>query len=144
LVQSQFDERLAGFSPDGHWVAYSSDESGSNQVYVVPFRVPGQTGNGNSASGKWQISTDGGQVPIWRRDGKEILYQDFQDRIMSAEVSTQSGVFRLGKVRPLFKLPPNTGFDATFDGQRFLIKALGEDYSAPITLLVNWKTKLIR
>jgi len=62
---------------------------------------------------------------------------------MSAEVSATGAEFRVvGKVRPLFKLPPNTGFDVTPDGQRFLIKALGEKYSAPVTLLVNWTAKL--
>lgn len=142
LIQSPFNEYGSGFSPDGRWVVYTSDESGKQEVYVVPFRVPGPVGATAVPAGKWQISTAGGQVPIWRRDGKEILYQDLEGRMMSAEVSIQGSQFRVGRVRPLFKLPPNTGFDATPDGQRFLIKALGEEYSAPITLLVNWKAKL--
>jgi Tol biopolymer transport system component len=142
LVQSPFSDYGSSFSPDGRWVVYTSDESGSLEVYVVPFRVPGQAGATAVPAGKWQISTAGGQVPIWRRDGKEILYQDLEGCIMSAEVSIEGGQFHAGKVRPLSKLPPNTGFDATPDGQRFLIKPLGEEYSAPITLLVNWKAKL--
>jgi serine/threonine protein kinase len=142
LVQSPFDDKVGVFSPDGHWVAYTSDESGSQQVYVVPFQRPGDPRG--SQGGKWQVSTVGGQVPIWRRDGKEILYQDFQGRIMSAEVSIQGSQFGMGKVHPLLKLPPNTGFDATPDGQRFLIKALGDQYSAPITLLINWTAKVSR
>jgi len=123
-------------------VAYTSDESGTDQVYVVPFRAGGDFRTVPFPSRKWQISTAGGHVPIWRRDGKEILYQDLQGYIVSAEVSTTGAQFRVGEVRPLFKLPPNTGFDVTPDGKRILIKALGDKYSSPVTLLVNWSSKL--
>ena len=142
LVQSPFPDYLASFSPDGHWVVYVSDESGAAQVYVIPFRAASQPNSSSSAGGKWQISNAGGTVPIWRRDGKELLYVDSQGRVISAEVTIKGSEFQVGKMTPLFKLPPNTGFDATADGQRFLIKALSEEYSAPITLLVNWQPKL--
>jgi len=142
VLQSAFAEFAGTFSPDGRWVAYDSEESGTDEVYVVPFKVGAKADTSASTAGKWQVSTAGGQEPIWRQDGKELLYLDPQGRLMSVQVAIKGAEFRVGKVTPLFKLPPNTGFDATADGQRFLVKELGEEYSAPITLLVNWKAKL--
>ena len=78
-LQTQFRENQGQFSPDGHWVAYTSDESGRLEVYVQPFPAAG---------GKWQISTNGGENPKWRRDGKELFYLGLDRRLMAVEVKT--------------------------------------------------------
>jgi eukaryotic-like serine/threonine-protein kinase len=69
LMPTAFMMMQARFSPDGHWIAYASNESGKFEVYVIPA-----SGNG----GKWQISSAGGQQPLWRRDGKELFLPDFR------------------------------------------------------------------
>ncbi|HKF51750.1 MAG TPA: protein kinase, partial [Candidatus Acidoferrales bacterium] len=79
----------ARFSPDGKWLAYSSTESGRAEVYVTPFPTPG---------GKWQVSTEGGSFPVWRRDGKELFYMSVDDKIMAAEVSENGPSFVIGRV----------------------------------------------
>ena len=104
------------FSPDGRWVAYVSDESGRNEVYVAPFPGPG---------GKWQISTAGGTYPRWRRDGTEIFYVSPDSKLMSAAVNGKGLSFEVGAVTPLFETHLVTGsryaYDVSADGQRFLI-----------------------
>src|SRR3989449_11056669 len=75
FLQTQFGEYPARFSPDGRWIAYVSNESGRNEVYVAPFQGPGgsSTADGpGTPGGKWQVSAAGGDWPRWRRDGKEI------------------------------------------------------------------------
>jgi Tol biopolymer transport system component len=70
FLKTNFDERWAQFSPDGRWVAYMSNESGRDEIYVRPF-VEGGSG---PTTGQWQVSTAGGIHPAWRRDGKELYY----------------------------------------------------------------------
>ena len=155
FVKSAFFDTSGTFSHDGRWVAYESDESGRSEVYVMPFRALSSGESAGSSTGKWQVSTSGGILPIWRRDGRELLYIEpgyqapFSGRIevpgaklMAVQVSTTGSEFKIGKARPLFTIPPGTGLDATSDGQRFLIEALDERSSAPLTLLVNWTAKL--
>jgi Tol biopolymer transport system component len=133
FLQTPFNEVLARFSPDGRWIAYVSNESGADEVYVVPF--PG-------AVGKWQISTAGGRVPIWTRGGREIVYQTPTDEIMAVEVRS-APTFQAGIPRALFKAsiqrPPGAQFDVTPDGERFLVNLRpGDEVSDPITLVQNW------
>ena len=83
------DETFGQFSPDGKWIAYSSDESGRREVYVqgfAPDRVPA------AAVGKWQISTAGGDKPRWRRDGKELYYIAPDRKMMAVPVKTRTAV----------------------------------------------------
>jgi eukaryotic-like serine/threonine-protein kinase len=133
FLQTPFNETTGRFSPDGRWVAYTSDESGREEVYVVPFPGPG---------GKWQISAAGGRVPIWTRGGRELVYQAPGDEIRAVEVSTDP-TFRAGIPRSLFKTrlrpPPGRQFDVTPDGERFLVNLRqGDEVSDPITLVQNW------
>jgi serine/threonine-protein kinase len=81
------------FSPDGRWIAYTSNESGTIEVYVRPF--PG----GISGSGKYQISTGGGVSPAWSRDGRELLFATPDDRLMSVSYTVKNGSFVPGKLR---------------------------------------------
>ena len=138
FLQTEFDETLGMFSPDGHWVAYMSNESGRFEIYVQPFPGPG---------GKWQVSTAGGTAPVWRRDGKELFYLTPDRKVMALRVKT--GVtFEAEVAKPLFEAhirnDPDRQYDVSNDGQRFLINApLGEETSPPITLVQSW-TALLR
>ena len=133
LLQSGSNETMGRFSPDGRWIAYVSNESGREEVYVVPFPGPG---------GKWQISTAGGRAPIWTRGGREIVYQAPADEILAVEVRT-APAFQAGIPKTLFKTrlrpPPGPQFDVTPDGERFLVNLRpAEEISDPVTLVQNW------
>jgi eukaryotic-like serine/threonine-protein kinase len=141
FLVTPFNETQARFSPDGHWVAYTSDESGSPEIYVRPFPA--------SSVGKWQISTAGGQFPRWRRDGKELFYLGPDNRLMSADVNTNPS-FKAGIPKSVIAAPMPLASSATTiegyywdvapDGQRFLaVTAPGAQNSAPITVVANWQ-----
>ena len=133
-LATPFHEAVAKFSPDGHWVAYQSDESGQSEIYVAPFPGPGR---------KRQISTGGGGFPRWRADSKEIFYVN--GTLMAAEVSIKGGSIRVGAVRSLgIAVPtPPCRYDASADGQRFLVAAPREQKPAiNLTLVQNWTALL--
>ena len=117
-IERRFNEASPMFAPDGRWVAYVSDESGRNEVYVLPFPGPG---------GKRQISTDGGGGPVWARDGRELFYLS-GTQLMAVDIETDP-TFRAGTPRRLFDIdvPGGLGlgrvarFDVTADGQRFVV-----------------------
>jgi len=129
------------FSPDGKWVAYASNESGKWQVYVTSFP---------EAQGKWQISTEGGEQPRWRGDGKELFYLSPESKMMAAPVTT--GVkFDSGPPVALFQAAPRHGhslldqfvYDVSRDGQRFLINTQVKNAEMePITIVLNWDAEL--
>ncbi len=137
LLQSPFEEGGAALSPDGRWMAYVSDESGSNDVYVTAFPVPGR---------KWQVSTGGGSLPRWSRNGNEIVYMGTGTRLMAAEVSSRSDTFQVGKTQALFVTRvwrPGIIYDVTRDGQRFLVNTANQAQNpGPLTLVVNWPAEL--
>ena len=128
------DNGDARFSPDGRWLAYSSNESGKNEIYVAPFPGPG---------GKWQVSTDGGVQPRWRRDGKELFYLSADLRLMSLEIRASGATLEPGAPKVLFEPHPLPSlYDAAADGQRFLMISSGVEQSPPITLAQNWEAGL--
>jgi hypothetical protein len=112
FLQTGFNEQGPRFSPDGHWIAYYSNESGTNEVYVAPFPGPG---------GKIQVSTAGGMQPRWRADGKELFYIAPGGRMMAAEVDARSA-FEVKNAVALFGPVSGLGtsYDASADGERFL------------------------
>jgi Tol biopolymer transport system component len=131
----------ARLSPEGPWVAYDSDETGTSEVYVQPFP--------RTAAAKWQISAHGGVEPKWRRDGKELFYLGPDNRLMAVRIRTQPR-FEADPPVPLFETPDVSGntlglgnkFDAAPDGQRFLFNAPAGGPSKPITVVVNWAATL--
>ena len=137
-LEGPLDQYQARISPNGRWIAYSSDESGHQEVYVQAFPAKGE--------GRWQVSKGGGQ-PSWRADGKEIYYQTTDGNLMAADVRTE-GTFDVSTPRPLFKAPfkstTGTGYDVTPDGKRFLANILKEsDRSAlSTTVVLNWPAAL--
>jgi hypothetical protein len=114
-----FNETAAAFSLDGRWLAYQSEESGRNEVYVRPFPGPGS---------KWQVSTAGGLVPIWSRTSKELFYRTDDQKIMVASYTAQGDSFHTDKPRLWFE-GQFTGFDLHPDGQRFAILKAPESQS---------------
>jgi serine/threonine-protein kinase len=139
FLRTPFNESSPSFSPDGHWLAYVSDESGRWEVYVQPYPGPG---------GKWPISQDGGTEPVWNPNGKELFYRS-GNKLMAVEVTTQFG-FATSKPRTLFQGPyTSTGatlpfYDVSPDGQRFLMLK-GSDQAASMNQIVvvqNWFTEL--
>ncbi|HTW22927.1 MAG TPA: protein kinase [Candidatus Baltobacteraceae bacterium] len=132
------------FSPDGHLIAYSSDESGRNEVYVRTFSPATAATSGNTG-GKWLISTTGGNEPRWRGDGKELYYIAPDGMLMAVDIS-ESPVFRAGVPKALFQSPPYSGYvsenhwDVTRDGQRFLFAE--QNIQAPFTVVLNWPSLL--
>jgi eukaryotic-like serine/threonine-protein kinase len=141
IVATSASERHGRFSPDMGWVAYASNESGRFEVYVRRF--PG-------GELKWQVSTEGGVQPHWRRDGRELFYLAPDGRLMAASVTRQDAVIQTASPQPLF----DTGIRASFvdrrnqyvvtrDGQRILVNISAEDEnSAPITVVLNWRTRI--
>jgi len=134
-LQTPFDEQLARFSPDGKWMAYQSNESGQNQIYVQSVPPSGA---------KYQISAAGGTMPRWRRDGKELFYASADQKLMAVPIKLGSTV-EPGTPQPLFPIPPvraNVSYAPSRDGQRFLVNvpAGGESAAAPpITVVTNWQ-----
>jgi eukaryotic-like serine/threonine-protein kinase len=132
FANTQFNETYAQFSPDVRYIAYTSDESGQDEVYVQPFP---QTG------AKWQVSSDSGQDPQWRQDGKELFY--IGDGQLMAVPIEPTPVFHAGNPKPLFpvNVAPHefrSSYAATSDGKRFLVTSLSsKDESNAITLLMN-------
>jgi Tol biopolymer transport system component len=119
FLQTAAAENWAAFSPDGRWVAYSSDESGRPEVYVTPF--PAASGR------KWPVSNGGGSQARWRRDGKEIFYLAPGRMLMSVAVDGLGSDFASATPQPLFEMRYAYGqyhaFDVTSDGQRFLVNS---------------------
>ena len=135
VIQSQFDVYAPALSPDGKWLAYESRESGRPEICVMPFL---------HGTGKWEVSTGGGVLPRWRRDGRELFYISTDNKIMSAEVTEQGSSLLIGKVRSLFQVNPvpfagGSNYDVTGDGNKFVVASLAaSQVSEPLTLIVNW------
>jgi WD40 repeat protein len=135
-LQTEFAETSARLSPNGQWLAYTSDESKRNEIYVQTFPTPG---------GKWQVSTNGGSRSVWSRDGKELYFIAADGRLMAVEVAG-GAKFQAGLPKPLFDAHiatvPYNWFDVSKDG-RFLIPVqLEQSANAPMTVVVNWQAGL--
>jgi hypothetical protein len=128
FLQTKFYEGDACFSPDGGWVAYESNESGREEVYVRPFPGPG---------GKWQISTEGGSEPHWSPSGRELFYRQ-EDKMMIVDVETKP-TFRPGRPRTLFE-GRFLDYDVAPDGTRFLMIKEDRAESGPthLNVVLNW------
>jgi len=152
LLNTEFEERNATLSPDGHWMAYESNESGQFEIYVRPFP--------DVNAGRWQVSNDGGTWPLWSRDGRELFYAGPQ-AMMSVSVQTEP-TFTMGERDSLFSTAPYYSGPTLFytnrrvavspDGQRFLMfrEGGGSQGAAPpteqtgIILVQNWLEELKR
>jgi Tol biopolymer transport system component len=102
-VPTEFNESDGHFSPDMRWIAYVSDESGINEIYVQAFSRDSGAAS-MPAGGKWRVSQGGGKGPRWRRDGKELYYSAPDRTVMAVEISADT-TFRTGIRKPLFQAP---------------------------------------
>jgi Tol biopolymer transport system component len=121
FLDTQNNERYPALSPDGHWVAYESDESGIYEVYVRQFPLPP-----GGAGGKWQISIGGGALPIWSGKGRELFFQNPDHRIMVTDYEVKNEAFDEGKPslwsdQQLQDVGGIQNYDLAPDGRRFAI-----------------------
>jgi eukaryotic-like serine/threonine-protein kinase len=142
IVQAQSPlGRIVQFrlSPDGRWLAYSSTDSGREEVYVTHFP---------SGSGRWQVSQTGGTFPSWRGDSKEIYFIGPDGALHAAVVNPKNEEFELDSVRALFRVnyiaPIGNPYDVTSDGQHFVFATYPESVSTPLVLVMNWTADLKR
>jgi Tol biopolymer transport system component len=140
------NEGQAELSPDGRWMAYTSNESGNYDVYVQPFPPTG---------GKWLVSTGGGVEPHWRREGRELYYVSAAPRkLMVVDVKTQTGIFEASVPRALFNVTGirvntpgartiNASYGVSEDGQKFVVSIIPVPQDAnPLTIVLNWAAAL--
>jgi Tol biopolymer transport system component len=143
FLNTQFEEYRAQISPDGHWLAYVSDESGNYEVYVQPF-----SSDGKLVGEKKRISTGGGNQPRWRRDGQELFYIAADGQMMVVGAKISGTIFEPSPPNPLFKtqmlatpVQSNSDYDVTADGQRFLIGTM-VGVATPVSIILNWTAGL--
>lgn len=139
LAQTPATEDQGQFSPDGHWVAYTSNESGQSEIYVIPFPPAAN-------AGRWIVSRGGGVMPRWRRDGKELFYISPDWKMMAVDIST-SPSFQSGTPHALFDTEmADTGirtgplsWDLAPDGKRFLIITDKSQETSSLNVILNWR-----
>ena len=142
VLESPANEGQSQVSPDGRFIAYTSDESGRFEIYVQSFPL---------AHGKWQISSGGGFDPRWRLDGRELFYVGADRRLIAVDVRTRA-TFQHGPAKPLFETglldlwqDTRNHYEVSPDGQRFLVMVPRVDpRSVPFTMLVNWQQELVK
>jgi hypothetical protein len=147
FLETRYTEREGRFSPDGRWIAYSSDQSGRHEVYVRPSTPGGP---------EVRISKDGGSQPRWRHDGGELFYLDPIGRMFAVSLQEKGGVIVPGRAMPLFATgssltmaPPGQAgrgeYAVTRDGRRFLMITRIQDPSAdPAHVVLNWPSLIRR
>ena len=143
VVQTKGDDMDGQFSPDGRFIAYQSDDgSGDHEIYIQGFPEPGQ---------RVRVSTNGGSQVRWRRDGKELYYIALDDRLMAVPIvpSRDGQSVEPGTPVPLFQTRVGGAVQAlgrqqymvSDDGQRFLMNALTDEATRPITVILNWNPR---
>ncbi len=144
FLGTPFLEAMPEFSPDGRWLAYTSNESGIQEVYVRPFPGPG---------GRWQISAGGGYQPRWSRDGRELLFVGSEERVRAAGYTAKGATFALGKLRVwsetrLRRTNTFSSYDLAPDGKRLaaFVADDANDEKPPthLTFLLNFFDELRR
>ncbi len=137
VAQTTYDELNAQFSPDGHWIAYETNESGRFEIVVQPFPSP---------TGKWQVSMNGGVQTRWRADGKELYFVSPESKLMAVSISVANGSVTPGSPITLFPVRLATGlgtnkqqYVVSRDGKFLINESLESASPTPITLILNWK-----
>ena len=147
VIQSPGSERGAYVSPDNRWIAYMSNETGRDEIYVQPFAV-----SGNKASGKWMVSKGTRGMARWRGDSKELMFVDSEGAIVTVDVAAGSA-FQASAPKKLFLMPlellgnpnPGTLADATRDGQRLLmVMPVPDSAQRELAVVLNWQAGLKR
>jgi len=136
----EFTELAAQLSPDGRWIAFSSDESGRSEIYLQPF----------PSGAKRLVSDGGGETPVWRRDGRELFYVAADGKLTVVAMTARGLGIEISVPQPLFELrPAGTSsyvprqYDVAPDGERLLVvRRVGEDSSDPVVVDLNWTARL--
>ena len=141
-LQTPFNESQAQVSPDGRWVAYTSNELGRDEIFLQTFPQPGS---------KRQVSSGGGVQPRWRADGRELFYLALDQKLMAVTI-TPGDHLELGTPAALFQTRLTTTgsgapdfrqlYDVTSDGRRFLLSLPPDQLGPPITVILNWTAGL--
>lgn len=127
---------LYRISPDSHWVAYQSDESGQIEIYITSFP---------DGKGKWRVSINGGAYPAWSGNGKELFYQNLTADIFVCSLTVKGSEIEVGQPQRLFHAAsPGIGvpFDIFNDGKRLIVNHSEEEAQAPLQLVTNWPAEL--
>jgi eukaryotic-like serine/threonine-protein kinase len=141
FIHSEFEEPDGVFSPDTHWVAFESDESGNYEVYLSPFPQGG---------GKWQVSQGGGVQPIWNHNGTALYYLAPGGKLMQVSIQEKGSAVEIGTPHQLFQasIADSGAFGRAFsvspDGKRFLVEKQERGSAPPLTLVANWTAGLKR
>jgi len=140
LRETEFREWHGRVSPDGRWLAYMSNESKRDEVYVVGFP---------SLNGHWQISVDGGEFPVWSRDGRELYFVSLNNKMMSVDIqqAIKPGTqFQAGVPKPLFDVrmgtSNNRSYDVGADGRFLIATPVEQSATVPMTVVLNWQAGL--
>jgi hypothetical protein len=148
FLHSEFNELYGQISPDGRWMAYTSDESGRREVYVRRFP---------DGDGKMRISTGGGEQPRWRGDGKELFFVSEEGTLSAVAMKTTQpsnnpppkALIVPGIPVPLFQTRIGEGsghvafqYDVTADGKRFVVATTSRTAPTPLTVVINWNASL--
>jgi Tol biopolymer transport system component len=123
-------------SPDSHWVAYQSDESGQAEIYITSFP---------DGKGKWRVSTNSGAYPAWSGNAKELFFKNLLDDIFVCPVTVKGAEIEVGTPQKLFHAASpgiGTAFDVTSDGKRILVNHSEEEVQGPLQLVTNWTEEL--
>jgi eukaryotic-like serine/threonine-protein kinase len=145
FLRTGSNEEEGHFSADGRFVAYSSDESGRDEIYVHAFAPDSVTSSDDG--GKWLISNDGGVEPRWRGDGRELYYITPDGSLMSVAVTTRPAL-QVGVAKVLFRTPTHsvafdpTEWDLSPDGRRFTFAVRPAQSKVPFTIVLNWQARL--
>jgi eukaryotic-like serine/threonine-protein kinase len=140
VLATAFNEAEASFSPDGRWIVYASNLSGSSEIYAQPFPGPGP---------RVKVSTSGGLLPAWTADSRNVVYSTFDEHLMMADVAVAGGELKPGRPSalpvPLLGGPNARLFAMSANGDRFLVAtAPPSPAERPITVVVNWRSALLR
>jgi eukaryotic-like serine/threonine-protein kinase len=133
---AQSDLTSYRISPDSRWVAYASDESGQQEIYITSFP---------DGKGKWRVSTNSGAYPTWSGNGKELFFKDLTDNIFVCTVSLNGSEVEVGAPQHLFHAAsPGIGisFDTSSDGKRLLVNHSEDEGPVPLQLVTNWPAEL--
>ena len=126
----------ANLSPDGHWLAYNSPESGRSEIYVEAY---------GGGQGKWQVSPNGGQVPHWSADGQELFYFDADQSVLAVPVKEAGGALQFGAPQTLvskWTVLTIPFYSVSPDGKRLLMERISQQVNQPVTLITNFTTGL--